>query len=121
MDAADEFKMILETKKLKQQEQEDKQTIKSPRADKKKEEDTSKHRRKGVPLKSLRPLFLPFEPSTLPSKPAGEGAEEPTSADVPTGGASNAAPAPSADESGVVFRVVGGVRRRKPAAPARSL
>jgi hypothetical protein len=40
--------------------EEDKAQIKSPRADKKKEEEPvlAKHRRKGVPLKSIKPTNL---------------------------------------------------------------
>lgn len=101
--------------------------IKSPRAhaNPKKEEDLSKHRRKGVPLKSIRAYNLATNEiaDADAAKTAAEGnAAEGTPADGAPAALAPAAlaPAPSADDTAVLSQT-GGARRRKPTAPARSL
>ena len=119
--------MILANKKLKEQmNEEDKAMIKSPRADKKKEEQSiGKHRRKGVPLKSLRG-FNPILDGFFAVEGDGKGKEGAEEGDkeeegmVTRGAAAPKAPA----EDTVVLQQKGrggAQRRRKPAAPARSL
>ena len=120
--------MILMNKKLKEQmNEEDKAMIKSPRADKKKEEQSiGKHRRKGVPLKSLRgfnPILDGFFAVEGDGK-AKEGAEEGDKEEegMVTRGCGRAEGAGGGGHGRAPAKGPGGAqRRRKPAAPARSL
>ena len=128
-DAADDLKLILAQQKHKDkkdlqaqggQHEDSPGMLKSPRADKKPVD--LKHRRKGVPLRSLRPLMLLGTAGSVEAKDkSGEGDD--AAGDDATGDLSKSkasAPAP-AEESGVLTRAPAGIRRRKPKCPTKSL
>ena len=126
-DAADDLKLLLAQKKHKEKEsgqapELDSPMLKSPRADKKAVD--LKHRRKGIPLKSLKPLTLMTVALDVSTKGSDAGDADGAQGEEGSGGMgtrSANAPAPAQEESGVVSRLPGAVRRRKPKCPARSL
>ena len=81
------------------------------------------HRRKGVPLKSIKSHNLSAAEIMMAALKTLDG-DDPANVDVGVAAGkdgTSAPPALSNDDSGVLFRQPGGVRRRKGAAPARSL
>ena len=126
-DAADDLKLLLAQKKHKEKEsgqapELDSPMLKSPRADKKAVD--LKHRRKGIPLKSLKPLTLISVALDVSARGSDTGDAEGAQGEEGSGNMGTRsvnAPAPAPEESGVVSRLPGAVRRRKPKCPARSL
>ena len=100
----------------------DEKNTRSPRADKKVTEEEKRHRRKGVPLKSLRPLTQSNAavPADAPANAADDDVSPNAETSVDSGRGSAPLPPPPED-SGVLFRVPGGVRRRKPTCPVKAL
>jgi hypothetical protein len=114
-DAADDLKLILAQQK-KNKEEEPKDVLKSPRADKR-IDGVAHHRRKGVPMKSFKPLAVISLDGDANSEADGSKADG--EAGGPNGGANKNA---EDGDSGVLFKpTAGAVRRRKPACPSKSL